>query len=173
MHGSYLRKYPVPLRIARAYCREGRTTFGLIPDCLASRVPGTLMEIEEAVATFESSTTLSEAADAVRPVEISVVTGEPITLEAQTRWLRRRVKWVTATLLTVVGLLPERFMGVAPTVTAFRSHLQSDSVLVSLREICAQRLEYLPCPVGLAPRSARGKTSEDMAQQSMCPALPP
>jgi len=173
MHGSYLRKYPVPLRIARAYCRKGHTTFSLIPDFLASQVPGTLEEIEEAVATFESSTTMTAAADAVRPVEISVVTGEPVTLEAQLRWLARRIKWVRATLLTVIGLMPELFLGVAPTVTAFRAHLKTDSVLVELRRICGPRLEYLPCPVGLAHRPKRGKTSCGGAQQSMYPDRPP
>lgn len=66
-HGSYVRLYPVVLRIARYYCRKGKTTFSLLPDCLASGVSGTLDEIELAASTLESSTSLMEAAQALRP----------------------------------------------------------------------------------------------------------
>jgi len=45
-HGTYSRKFPDGAKIARWYCSDGRTTFGLLPDCLSSRLPGTLIEVE-------------------------------------------------------------------------------------------------------------------------------
>ena len=54
-HGTYPRKTPAGVRIARWYCPESHTTFSLLPDCLAARLPGTLAELEEAVATAERS----------------------------------------------------------------------------------------------------------------------
>ncbi len=38
-HGSYVRKRPAGVRIARWYCPEGRRTFSLLPDFLAARLP--------------------------------------------------------------------------------------------------------------------------------------
>ena len=41
-HGTYERKTPQGVRVARWYCPESHTTFGLLPDCLAARLPGYL-----------------------------------------------------------------------------------------------------------------------------------
>ena len=41
-HGTYMRKTPRGTRVARWYCPQSRTTFSLLPDCLAARLPGTL-----------------------------------------------------------------------------------------------------------------------------------
>jgi hypothetical protein len=46
-HGSYERLSLSGLRIARWYCPEGHRTFSLIPDFVASRMPGLLDSIEE------------------------------------------------------------------------------------------------------------------------------
>ena len=101
-HGSYLRKYPIPHRIARAYCRKGQTTFGLIPDFAASHVPGTLHEIEAAVVVYEAEGSIYKAADLVRPPVILSDDRDPITLEATAQWLRRRIAWVRATLIKAI-----------------------------------------------------------------------
>lgn len=146
---------------------------GLIPDFLASRVPGTLNTIEDAVETFESMGSLTAAADVVRPPEMVDEDEEPLTLEASTRWLRRRVKWVTTTLVTVLGLFPDLFTGMEPTVRSFQARLGTESVLVELRGICADRLPYLPYPVGFGSRSKSGKAHHTEDQQSMCPDRPP
>ena len=172
-HGSYLRKYPVPHRIARAYCRKGQTTFGLIPDFAASHVPGTLHEIEAAVVVYEAEGSIYKAADLVRPPEILPDDRDPITQEATAQWLRRRVAWVRATLITVAGLFPDLFCGCETTLTAFRARLTSDSVLMDLREICAGELESLPIPVGFGHRSDNGKTPTGAVQQCLRPDRPP
>ena len=42
--------------IARWYCRESHTTFSLLPDCLAARLPGTLDALEAAAVAAEEAT---------------------------------------------------------------------------------------------------------------------
>lgn len=182
-HGSYPRRWPEPLRVARYYCPEGHTTFSLLPDFLASRLPGTLDEIEVAVVTAEVSPTLAVAADRVRPPESweSCDDGasdedevrDPITLEATTRWLRRRMKMVTVTLVAVAGLLPELFAGCELTLSGLRQQKGTSSVLVLLREIAAEHLAVLPPPVGFGPRPRPRKNRRSAAQQSLCPDRPP
>jgi hypothetical protein len=172
-HGTYLRKYPVPHYIARAYCRRGQTTFGLIPDFLASHVPGTLDEIEEAVAAYECIGSVYEAAEMVRPIDEMPEDRDPLTLEATSQWVKRRILWVQVALITAAGLLPDLFGGCEMTVSAFRACLRTESVLMTLRGICSDRLDYLPYPVGFGPRSKVGKPSVRGLQQSMRSDRPP
>ena len=148
-HGTYKRKTPPGTQIARWYCRRSHTTFSLLPDCLAARLPGTLAELEDAVATAENAPSLAAVAATVhrRPQEPA----------GAVRWLRRRVARVGRALTAARGLLPERFRGCAATVTAFRARLGTDAALVWLRELAAPRLHALPSPVGYAHhRQGRG-----------------
>ena len=62
-HGTYPRKFPEGTKIARWYCPDGHMSFSLLPDCLASRLPGTLLEIEDVVAKVENSPSQEAAAD--------------------------------------------------------------------------------------------------------------
>ena len=57
---------PVGTRVARSYCPESHTTFSLLPDCLAARLPGTLKELEAVVAVAEQMPSLIKAADKLR-----------------------------------------------------------------------------------------------------------
>lgn len=66
-HGTYSRKFPDGVKIARYYCAIGRTTFGLLPDCLSSRLPGTLIEVETVINQIESAPSQEAAADNIRP----------------------------------------------------------------------------------------------------------
>jgi len=101
-HGTYDRRTPVGMRIARYYCPTAHETFSLLPDCLASRFPGALDPIEEVVATVETARSVEAAADVLRP---------DITLASAVRWVRRRLTPVRRALLAVVTLLPDRFTG--------------------------------------------------------------
>ena len=141
-HGTYARKTPPGTRIARWYCPESRTTFSLLPDCLAARLPGTLAEIEDAVAAAERAKSLEAAADAVR--------GDAIELPGAMRWLRRRIRLVRRALAAAGVLLPEALAGCPPTVLAFRDRLDTDAALVWLREATAPDLVALPPPLGCA-----------------------
>ena len=52
-HGTYSRKSPDGVKIARWYCPDGGTTFSKLPDCLSSRLPGTLIEVETVINQIE------------------------------------------------------------------------------------------------------------------------
>ncbi len=113
----------------------------LLPDCLAAHVTGTLEELEAAVVQAGKAATQAAAGERARPP------GECSLVSAQ-RWLQRREQWVEALLVTVRGLYPERFAGVAPTLAGFGQQLGSGSVLRSLREVASEHLQELLIPVG-------------------------
>lgn len=144
----YLRKVPAVAFVARFYCPEKHTTFGLLPDFYASRMPGTLDDIERAAVTAEGAQSVERAAEKLRPAD----TPDAITFGAAVAWLRRRLVLVRALLVTVIGLLPDRFAGVGLSVRAWRERLGTSRVLVALRGICARHLYALPRPLGLNPR---------------------
>jgi hypothetical protein len=136
------------MRIARYYCPTAQETFSLLPDCLASRFPGALDELERVVAHVETARSLEAAADRLRP---------DIVLPSAVRWLRRRLTLVRATLLAVVTLLPE-IAGSDPRLCAIRLALQTDHALVTLRGRAARLLPGLARPLGFAhPVRARGR----------------
>jgi hypothetical protein len=122
-HGTYVRKTPAGLRIARYYCPTAQETFSLLPDCLASRFPGDLADLERVARTVETARSIEAAADVLRP---------EIVLPSAIRWVRRRLTLVRATLLAVVTLLPD-LCGTDAHVGAVRTALGSDQVLVTLR----------------------------------------
>ena len=53
-HGTYPRRTPVGMRIARYYCPTAHETFSLLPDCLASHLPGELAAVESVVVTVDA-----------------------------------------------------------------------------------------------------------------------
>ena len=163
-----MRKVPVVALVARYYCPEQRTTFGLLPDFYASRVPGTLDDIERTAATAEASASLEQAAEKVRPGAAP----EAVTLSVAVAWLRRRVAWVRALLITVAGLFPDLFVGVGPSIRAFREHLGTSRVLVELRGLCEPYLYALPRPLGLNPRARWPVACGGGRQQSIGPDPP-
>jgi hypothetical protein len=148
--GTYMRKVPAVAYVKRYYCPEQHTTFGLLPDFYASRKPGTLDDIERVAAVAEVEGSQERSAEHLRPGDAP----DAVTLRAAVAWVRRRVAWVVALLLTVASLLPDLFVGVPASVRAFRSHLGTSRVLVALRGICARHLYALPAPLGLNPPAA-------------------
>ena len=159
--GTYMRKVPAVGFVARYYCPEQHTTFGLLPDFYASRVPGTLDDIEHTAVQAEASAGLERAAEELRPGD------EPgaVTLGVAVAWVRRRVAWVRALLVTVAGLFPELFAGVRPSIRDFRGRLGTTRVLVALRGICEPHLYVLPRPLGLNPRTPWVRAREDERPQ--------
>jgi len=114
----------------------------LLPDCLAARWSGTLIEFEAAVNHRESSASLEAA---VRDYRLAV------ELAGVVRWLRQRCQAVTVTLRLVRGLMPLMFFGCTPTLNDFRRCLGTEWVLVTLREVAAEHLSRLPPPLGFRP----------------------
>lgn len=142
-HGTYGRRTPVGMRIARYYCPTAHETFSLLPDCLASHFPGELDPIEHVVATVEAARSVEAAADVLRP---------DLTLASAVRWVRRRLRPIRLALLTVVTLLPELFTGDA-RLAAVRAALATSSALMALRTDAAPHLATLPTPLGFHPRA--------------------
>lgn len=144
-------------------------TLGLLPDFYASRTPGLLEEIEEAVASAESARSVEEAAERARPAEEEAA----VSLAAAVRWVRRRLAWVHSLLATVIGLFPERFEGCAATVASFRERLGTTRALVELRGLCEGYLGVLAAPLGLVGSSAGRVVRRRGLQQSTGPDPPP
>ena len=163
-HGTYARVDPPGCLIARCYCPTEHTTISLLPDCLCSRLTGSLAEVEAVVAAADTAPTQEAASEALRP---------NVELPGALRWLRRRTRLVHAGLSAVIGLLPGLLAGCKPTVTSVRSALGAEMVLVRLRAEAATHLAALPPPLGFGPRPARRTPSPTASQQEPGPDPPP
>ena len=141
-HGSYPRVRPRGARVARWYCPKTPCTFSLLPDCLAARLCGTLVEVETAAFVVEQAPSLERAADPLR---------RDIDLPGAMRWTQRRALRVRAALTALRGLLPEPFADCPARISAFRARLGVEPVLPALREVAAPWLHELPAPLGLRP----------------------
>lgn len=162
-HTAYTRKAPAGTLIARYYCRTARVTFSLLPDCFASRLSGSLQEVEAAVAAAEAAPTLTDAAQQVRP--------ELMDVRHALKWLRRRTRPVKVALTALVTLL-ETLEGVDATVTAVRVALGTEQVLVTIRELLSEQLSSLRHPVGLRPRGPKRNDAAEVSQHKAGPDPP-
>lgn len=162
-HGTYERVSPPGCLIARWRCPPARVTISLLPDFLCARFPGTLAEVEAAVAAAEAEPTREAAADALRP---------EVDLPGALRWVGRRLRLVHAGLAAVIGLLPGLLAGREPTVSSIRSAFDAEVVLVRLRAEVAPQLNALPPPLGFGPRPARRRPSPTALQQDPGPDPP-
>ena len=149
-HGSYRRVWPAGVRVARFLCPAARVTISLLPDFLASRLTGTLAEVEAAVEAAETAASQEAALEQVRPA----AEPEAVTLLAGLRWLRRRLSAVRAALVAAVTLVPS-LSGCRPTLAALRERLGVTEVLVTLRDIAAAHLPVVNSPLGFRARARR------------------
>ena len=161
-HGSYGRKEPAGLRIARFYCRTGQMTFSLLPDFAAARLSGTLAEVEHAVELAEAAPSLVTAARDLRP--------ELNDERSAVRWLRRRVQAVRSALTTLVTSLPELF-GTAARIGSARERLwiKGSGLLARLRAMGEPILRRLRAPLGFCHRKRTRSEHAREAQHKMGP----
>ena len=164
-HGTYTRKTPRGTRIARWYCPESPTTFSLLPECLAARLPGELDEVEQVVAHAEQAASLAAAGDALRR--------DAVELPGAMRWVARRVRLVHHVLTLVIGLLPERLARCVGEVGAVRARLDTDTALRTLRTLVAEQLPVLPAPLGFQPHRVGTANRLRALQHKMGPDPPP
>jgi len=148
--------------VARWYCRDARTTFSLLPDCLSSRLKGSLDEVERIAVAVEDSPSIEAAVVALR---------SEIELPGVLRWVRRRRRGVRAALLALVTLMPER-LGTVAEVRAIRAVLGTQRVLAALREIGSAHLQLLPRPLGFHPCRAGRAEREPPLQHETGPDPP-
>jgi hypothetical protein len=146
--GTYARVEPPGTRIPRWWCPKRRASISLLPAFLAARFSSTLAAVEDVVAAVEEGG-VTAAVDEIHPPTAPNAVG----LVCALRSIRRRFSAVRAALLAIVTLMPDRFEGVAPTLTAFREAIRSQPVLVALREIASRHLGALPAPLGFGARS--------------------
>ncbi len=151
------------MRIARYYCRKGKTTFSLLPDFMASRLPGTLAEVEHVVRTAERCSSVWATADAL---ELQA------DLLSAARWVRRRTLAVRAALFALCGMLP-LLAGIEPSIASIGRVLGTGQVLVGLRQLGAEHLHGLPPPLGFGPRRRPPSRRSHRHQHDMGPAPPP
>jgi hypothetical protein len=147
-HGSYPRVHPAGVRIARFFCAVAGQTISLLPAFLASRMPGTLDEIERVVDIAERAPSIVAASEVARPDDDD----DAVTSISAMRWVRRRVRPIRAALLALITLLPEVLGGCTPTLGAIRLRLDVERVLVALRAIAIDHLHALAPPLGLRAR---------------------
>jgi hypothetical protein len=164
-----MRKVPQVAWVARFLCPSTGTTIGMLPDFYASRMPGTLPDLEEAAARAQEATSVEAAAQELRPGDIE----EAVTLPTAVRWVRVRLAIVRATLATVRGLLPSLFERCEVTVRSFRQCLGVECALMALREICERYLHQLPAPLGLVPPPGGLRLRGRRLPQSAGPDPPP
>ncbi|MCK7496059.1 MAG: hypothetical protein MZW92_37750 [Comamonadaceae bacterium] len=107
---------------------------------------------------------LEAAANTLRTDDVSLATA--------LRWIRRRVHLVRINLIAVVSLLPDLFLGTAPSIHAFRLLLGAESALVALRAITASHLAALSRPLGLRPPQGAGGGRKQRRQQRKGPDPP-
>ena len=142
-NGTYRRKSPKGSKVARWYCKMGHTTFGLLPDCLSSRLGGSLNEVEAVILKVEQSPSQEDAVEKLRI---------DITLPGILRWVRRRVYLVRSALTILIELMPSLFSECHPSISSFRSTLFIAPVLPHLRGHASAYLHLLPPPLGFGPR---------------------
>jgi len=162
-HGTYSRKFPDGAKIARWYCPDGRTTFGLLPDCLSSRLSGTLIEVEMVINQIEAAPSQEAAAENIRP---------DIGLPGILRWMRHRLFLIRASLILLTDLLPLLSNYDQATLSSLRSALGVEFVLPHLRELAASHLDILPPPLGFGPRPQKEYREKCRFQQQTGPDPP-
>jgi len=162
-HGTYRRKSPDGAKIARWYCPKGRTTFGMLPDCLCSRLPGTLIEVETVISQIEAASSQEAAANSMRL---------DISLPGVLRWMRRRLFLIRSSLILLLELPPSLSNNGQVTLSSLRSALGVEFVLPHLREIADPYLDILPPPLGFGPRSPKKYRGKNRFQQQTGPDPP-
>lgn len=165
-HTPYERKVPSGLKIARWYCPLGQTTFSLLPDCAAARLPSTLADVERVVEVVEASASIEKAADSLR--------NDGITLPSAVRWVRRRLDGFRRCLRSVAGLLPDLFAGSVLSLQTLRAHASSSGLdaLVYLRASAGELLGRLSAPIGFCPRRGVVAISPPVQQHKVGPDPP-
>jgi hypothetical protein len=136
------------VRVARFWCGRHRASISVLPAFLAARLVGTLDEVETVVDAVAAEGSVAKAAEVVHPADAP----KPLSYDAAIASVARRVRAVRAALLALIGLLPERFSGLVPTLAAFRERLGVSRVLVALRALGESVVPECLVPLGVRHR---------------------
>ena len=128
-HGTYAKKYPDGMKVARYYCRSCQKAFSLLPTFMAAGCPGTLDDIEHVVLVSGECGTVNEVVPRVKA-------GHGSHARGQRRWLQCQVVAVHLLLATVKGLFPDLYCDVDPTLASFCHRGPPAHTLMTLRIQC-------------------------------------
>ena len=142
-HGTYARKTPVPVLVARFDCRECQTTFSHLPDFAAARRRGLLQEIEDDMVVLAEFSNRWAAARHLSP--------HCDELSNRIRNLVGVFAAVSAFLVAAVTLRPELFSGCPAQLLAMRVVSGTKTLLVDLRREMTPQLQFFSPPVGFRP----------------------
>jgi hypothetical protein len=146
------------MQVARYYCPTARETFSLLPDCLASRFPSDLDDLERVVIAVEAARSVEAAADTLRPA---------VVLPSAVRWVRRRLRLVRAALVLLATTLPD-LVGHG-RLTTVRTTWATDRALVAVRQRGAAHLAAWPRPLGFRPHRTEPDAAVAAVQHGMGP----
>lgn len=127
----------------------------MLPDCLSSRLSGTLIEVETVIKQIESSPSQEAAANNIRL---------DISLPGVLRWMRLRLSLIRLTLSLLIELFPSLLNNCKPTFLSFRFVFDDKNILPQLREFASQYLDVLPPPLGFGPRPETKKSKKSHFQ---------
>ena len=148
-HGTYGRKTPIPMRVARFDCRDCQTTISRLPDFAAARRRGSLQEIEDAMIVLATAPSRWAAARCLFPHRDE--------LSNAIRDLCGVFAAVSVFLAAVATLRPDPFRGCPADLVSMRAALGTETLLVDLRREMTSQLQFLPPPVGFQPPGTGGK----------------
>ena len=126
----------------------GHTTFSLLPDCLAARLSGTLLEVEVVLNKVQDSPSQEAAANEIR---------DDIGFIGALRWIRHRIFLTQVALNMLIGLLPSLPKNCTPKISHFQYFFNVQFVLPGIREHIASYLQVLPPPIGFGPYPKKKK----------------
>ena len=119
-HGTYGRKTPVPMRVARFDCRDCQTTISRLPDFATARRRGSLQEIEDDMVVLAEAPSRWAAAR-----QLFLQRDE---LSNAIRDLYGAFVAVSAFLLAVVTLRPDLFRGCPADLVSMRAEHVRETV---------------------------------------------
>ena len=131
----------------------------LLPDWLASHLPGTLAAVEQVVRAAARPGFPRGGWKRLHPPTYLGPAGAR-------RWVGRRGERVRLCLALLTTLLPDRCGRLEPAVEAFGTALGTAAVLVTLRAVAAAELAVLPTPIGFSRRIGATKPAPVCAQHA-------
>jgi len=126
----------------------GHATFSLLPDCLAARLPGTLLEVEVVLNKVQDSPSQEAAAEEIR---------DDIELIGALRWVRHRIFLIQVTLNMLIEIVSDLPKNCTPNISCFQEFFDVQFVLPVLRGYVSSHLQILPPPIGFGPSPKKKK----------------
>jgi len=126
----------------------------MLPDCLASRMPGTVQQLEQASLAAEQGKKQGSLEVQAQKLRTTSHNGEPIEPRSAVSWMMRRHHAVTLCLTVLITVMPQVFGSCVPTLASVGAKLSGvwgPCVLMGIRHVAQQGLlDKIPSPVGFS-----------------------